>query len=75
MHRFRVRHLVTNAEEELFKIITGHRTVEITFKRHPSENKTAGGNRKVYTYNKDEITNVCLMKRIIDAIAQYTAVA
>ena len=65
---YKVRHQLVDNKEEIFNIITRQKIVVLKSKRPQLSDKALLDNKQVYTYNKHEITNKCLMKRIIEVI-------
>jgi hypothetical protein len=72
--QYRVKHDPLNSEEEKFSIITNNRTVVLTSKRQPSCSTLSVDQKQAYFYDDHEITNKCLMKRIIEAIDKHMSV-
>jgi hypothetical protein len=71
---YRVRHQPLNDDEEMFSIITSNRTVVLTSKRPQFSKQVMVDYKQVYAYDEQEITNKCLMNRIIEAIDEHTKV-
>ena len=69
---YRVKHQLLNDEEEKFSIITTNRTVVLMSKRPQLCGQVLMDYKQVYFYDDLEITNKCLMKRIIEAIDKHT---
>lgn len=69
---YRVKHQLLNDEEEKFSIITNNRTVVLMSKRPQFCEQVLMDYKQVYTYDDQEITNKCLMKRVIEAIDKHT---
>jgi hypothetical protein len=69
---YRVKHQPLNNGEEIFNIITKQKTVVLTSKRPQLCDQALIDNKQVYTYDEQEITNKCLMNRIIEAIDRHT---
>ena len=65
---YKVIHQLVNNKEEIFNIITRQKTVVLRSKRPQLYSQVLLDCKQVYSYNKHEITNKCLMNRIIEAI-------
>ena len=70
-HCYKVTHQLVNGGKTIFNIIAKHKTVVLTSKRPQHYNRGLLDSKQVYSYNRHEITNRCLMNRIIEAIDQY----
>jgi hypothetical protein len=70
-HCYRVKHQLVNDGKEVFNIIAKHKTIVLTSKRPQLYNQVLMDIKQVYSYNKHEVTNKCLMNRIIEAIDKY----
>ncbi|MCU7550640.1 hypothetical protein OCK74_16090 [Chitinophagaceae bacterium LB-8] len=68
---YKVKHQSLNDEEEIFNIISNNRTVVVTSKRPQFCTQVIMDYKQVYTYDDHEITNKCLMNRIIEAIDKH----
>jgi hypothetical protein len=72
-HQYKIVPQEVNNNEQLFSLIANRRTILIRATNKMISSSNSNLFNKVYSYNKEEITNESLMKKVLDAIDSYMA--
>ncbi|MGE5521722.1 MAG: hypothetical protein ACM3VS_17495 [Candidatus Dadabacteria bacterium] len=70
-HQYRIVPQVVNKDEELFSLVGNRRTVLIRSTLNSVMCNGSKIDQRNYSYNTEDVTNACLMKKVIDAIDNH----